>query len=199
MRHVFQNGDSITVSSCNWPELTIGDIVVFKRENEARSVIHRIVGRSDRQLITQGDHNPAPDSETVSPDQLIGLAVSFSRASKQYSIRRGSQGAREFRKHQFLLKLRRTIQTLCRPLCGTAPLAFLKFLLPPLKKHVFGEWEFLYCGRKLVAQKKHDSHEWLFTTVAGRCFFSRSDLQNFVCSSKRKTLPQKHRTLWKEK
>lgn len=71
-------GDVVLVCQTDSEKLEVGNIIQYRSEDY--TVIHRIIGCSDnesadRELITKGDYNNAPDADPVSPEQIEGRVV----------------------------------------------------------------------------------------------------------------------------
>ncbi len=69
-------GDMLHVRHCAMHEPQPGDIVLFLRHR--RLIAHRVVSRSDSQLLTRGDGLPAADSP-VTRRELLGRVVAVTR------------------------------------------------------------------------------------------------------------------------
>ena len=72
-------GDVVVVCRTDPDTLQVGDVIRYRLDGY--TVIHRIVERQDaadgqaQAFITQGDNNNGPDSEPVSPEQIMGRVI----------------------------------------------------------------------------------------------------------------------------
>ncbi len=98
MRGVFHNGDRLTVHPCSFDLIIPGDIVVFNLGEQ--DIVHRVVEKRDRELVTGGDSNPRLDHDIVLPDRFIGKVSGVNRNGKEISLRHGKRGLRVWRRHQ---------------------------------------------------------------------------------------------------
>lgn len=74
---VLKPGDLIPVLPYLGTRLHIGDIVVFRTENDRNWIVHRIVGGDDREgFITRGDANPSADPYRVFRRHVVGKVPS---------------------------------------------------------------------------------------------------------------------------
>ncbi len=77
------DGDRVWLKHITWPDLSIGDILVFEQGHSMFT--HRLVYKTPDQLITKGDNLFYFDA-LVQPDDVIGKVVAFERAGKRYPI-----------------------------------------------------------------------------------------------------------------
>lgn len=84
MRPLFHaESDALIVKKCSAESLKNLDIVLFRRPglNGMQYVLHRIVGRKDDgSFIIAGDN--CMDADIVSPQDILGIAVSAQRGNK---------------------------------------------------------------------------------------------------------------------
>jgi signal peptidase len=80
MTPTFRAGDVVVDRSADGPkQLGVGDVITFRASQGSHALItHRIVAVEPDPLTgvafrTQGDANNAPDGETVSPEQVVGV------------------------------------------------------------------------------------------------------------------------------
>lgn len=72
-------GDVVVVCRTDPDTLQEGDVIRYRADGY--TVIHRIVQRQDdgegraQAFITQGDNNNGPDTDPVSPDQVMGKVI----------------------------------------------------------------------------------------------------------------------------
>ncbi len=147
MRMVFRDGDGILIEECDFPELCSGDIVCFTL-GKIRAV-HRLVDAASG--LTGGDNNIVYDSEKLTPETFIGRVSAFRRGEKIFPVTRGRRGMREYRLHQFRLRLRLTGRRILAPLRLVTGYIAGMICRPKLEK--YGDREVLYwCGRVLASR-----------------------------------------------
>lgn len=124
MRGVFTPGDTLHLEAVPFAELRPGDIVAVEAE---RHYVHRVIRIDGARITTQGDNNSAPDPQPLTPEQpfrRVAAAASFDGAPR--SFHSGTQGMKDFRKHQ---RGRRTRAALMRLFTSLERLLFWRFEL----------------------------------------------------------------------
>lgn len=124
MRGVFTPGDTLQLEAVPFAELRPGDIVAVEAE---RPYVHRVIRIDGTRIITQGDNNSAPDPQPLTPEQpflRVAAAASFDGVPR--SFHSGTQGMKDFRKHQ---RGRRTRAALMRLFTSLERLLFWRFEL----------------------------------------------------------------------
>lgn len=124
MRGVFIPGDTLQLEAVPFAELRPGDIVAVEAE---RPYVHRVIRIDGARITTQGDNNSAPDPQPLTPEQpfrRVVAAASFDGAPR--SFHSGTQGMKDFRKHQ---RGRRTRAALMRLFTSLERLLFWRFEL----------------------------------------------------------------------
>ena len=124
MRGVFSPGDTLQLEAVPFAELRPGDIVAIEAE---RPYVHRVIRIDGARITTQGDNNSSPDPQPLTPEQpfrRVAAAASFDEAPR--SFHSGTQGMKDFRKHQ---RGRRTRAALMRLFSRLEPLLFWRFEL----------------------------------------------------------------------
>jgi signal peptidase I len=95
MAHTFRNGDYIFFQKASVSELKYGDAIVFDCQNSEeikKQCVHRIIGKSNKNLITRGDNNPKNDEEPVTEENLIGKVTHYERNGKIHKVWNGRLG-----------------------------------------------------------------------------------------------------------
>lgn len=130
MRGVFIPGDTLQLEAVPFAELRPGDIVAIEAE---RPYVHRVIRIDGARITTQGDNNSAPDPQPLTPEQpfLRVAAASFDGVPR--SFHSGTQGMKDFRKHQ---RGRRTRAALMRLFTSLERLLFWRF---ELRRTAFAE------------------------------------------------------------
>jgi hypothetical protein len=82
-----------------------GDIIIFTIADK-RKIVHRIVSINDGKIVTQGDNNPGPDRDPVSPENVLGKVAYARREGKKISVRGGWAGKMSIVPHRVSLKAR---------------------------------------------------------------------------------------------
>ncbi len=68
----FDEGEIIIITDYDYDKLEIGDVIVFKDNQNEKLIIHRIVGKDDLGFITKGDNNPHNDLGHVNKKDYQG-------------------------------------------------------------------------------------------------------------------------------
>ena len=66
---VLHKGDILIVTSADY---NVGDIVIYERPEVPYTIVHRIIGESDKGFIIKGDNNAEPDPWYVKRNQILG-------------------------------------------------------------------------------------------------------------------------------
>lgn len=131
MRGVFTPGDTLQLEAVPFAELRPGDIVAVEA---GRPYVHRVIRIDGARITTQGDNNSAPDPQPLTPEQpflRVAAAASFDGVPR--SFHSGTQGMKDFRKHQ---RGRRTRAALMRLFTSLERLLFWRF---ELRRTAFAE------------------------------------------------------------
>ena len=77
--------DAVTLQACGaGDKLKPGDVVLARTGRTGMIVLHRIIARKGEWLTLQGDANPL-QTERASMEDVVGVAVSFTRKGKNYA------------------------------------------------------------------------------------------------------------------
>lgn len=68
----FNPGDVVLIYNASFEELNIGDIIVFKSEDDSKLIIHRIIAGDENGYVTKGDNNQLQDFGLVTVDNYRG-------------------------------------------------------------------------------------------------------------------------------
>lgn len=131
MRGVFTPGDTLQLEAVPFAELRPGDIVAIEA---GRPYVHRVIRIDGARITTQGDNNFAPDPQPLTPEQpflRVAAAASFDGVPR--SFHSGTQGMKDFRKHQ---RGRRIRAALMRLFTSLERLLFWRF---ELRRTAFAE------------------------------------------------------------
>lgn len=109
MKGTFKPGDWLQIEKAAWNAIDRGDVIVFKPQAQENSstIVHRVMSRSCRGMITRGDANPEPDVHPVVEAECLGRAVAFERAGRRRIVRNGIRGrihVRRLRAGRILLR-----------------------------------------------------------------------------------------------
>ncbi|HHX76217.1 MAG TPA: signal peptidase I, partial [Acholeplasmataceae bacterium] len=69
-------GDAVIIYNTPYEDLVIGDVIVYRSEDDNRMIIHRIVDETAEGFITKGDNNASIDSQVIKKDSYQGKYVS---------------------------------------------------------------------------------------------------------------------------
>jgi hypothetical protein len=108
-----------------------GDLVLFSTHGltgNSHAFVHRIKAIAPCGYITRGDNNPRCDPLTVTPEQITGRVIDFTRGAKTHHVCGGWKGL-------FRANVQSSVRTLSKPL--RKPLKWAYYLLrasslPPL-------------------------------------------------------------------
>lgn len=90
MYPTFRELDVLSVQNDRLPR--VGDVVAFTSPDHPRIIVHRVIGRTGPELITQGDNCLSPDEHPVAPDAILGRIDSVNRNGSVLSVLGGSMG-----------------------------------------------------------------------------------------------------------
>ena len=139
MRRIFQDGDEIISRPAAFASLRPGDVVVFvseKSDARKQQVIHRVIWRNTRFLVTIGDNNPRVDRPFLTPQASLRRAILVRRNGMVFPIRNGWCGFLGFLAFRFGRLLTDAAARLLRPLLAMR-LDCLR--LKPEEQECFGE------------------------------------------------------------
>jgi len=103
MDGTFRAGDFLHIEPVPFPQIHPGDIIIVRQstvDREADDLVHRVIGKIENGLITQGDSNPAPDPLPVTGENLIGRVFGFERQGKTHRVSEGKWGLIQIRWYQ---------------------------------------------------------------------------------------------------
>ena len=112
MKGVFVPGDTLELETVPFSELRPGDIVAIDAE---RPYVHRVIRIEKDRIITQGDNNPHPDEQPLTPDrsfQKVTGAAAFDGSPRRF--RSGENGITDFRHHQRRRRFRTALLAVSR-------------------------------------------------------------------------------------
>ena len=112
MKGVFAPGDTLELEAVPFSELRPGDIVAIDAE---RPYVHRVIRIEKGRIITQGDNNPQPDEQPLTPDrsfQKVTGAAAFDGSPRRF--RSGENGITDFRHHQRRRRFRTALLAVSR-------------------------------------------------------------------------------------
>lgn len=113
MQGTLCKGDIVNVDCISFESILTGDIIVYAEQaHDDLKTIHRVVSISPKELITQGDNCPNPDSHPVTKQHLIGKVSTVDRKGKPRQIAGGATGLR----HATKLRTIKQFKTLLYPI-----------------------------------------------------------------------------------
>jgi signal peptidase I len=95
MKGTFKPGDCLIVGSVEISEICLGDILVFKSQNqkgEEAELVHRLIDIKPDGLVTRGDNNYCNDAGLVTAENIIGRVIHFERSGEKRKVRNGYIG-----------------------------------------------------------------------------------------------------------
>ncbi len=95
MKGTFKPGDCLIISSVEIDEISLGDTIVFKSQNQINEkieLVHRIIDKKSDGLVTRGDNNYCNDAGLVTAENIIGRVIHFERFNKKRKVRNGYFG-----------------------------------------------------------------------------------------------------------
>ncbi len=95
MAPLFKPGDMLCAHKLVLESIHLGDIVIINwesDENRAEFIVHRVISKKQKHLITQGDNNLKPDLKIVTIENLMGKVISFCRQNHVSSVTGGALG-----------------------------------------------------------------------------------------------------------
>lgn len=120
MRRVFVPGDFLEVKVIPFEEFRPGDIVAFFPNGVGKpGIVHRIISRTEDELVTMGDNNPHPDEHCVVKADMPKLVISRNPIKgKIRRIHRGNVGLVIFRINRLRRFIRRCLSFIKRKVLG---------------------------------------------------------------------------------
>jgi signal peptidase I len=113
MRGTLAEGDCLWVSRISIDSLQVGDVVAF--DAGGKIVAHRIAGRSETGLLTQGDGNWRRDATSLQSCNLVGRVMERERGGIRSVVVGGMLGRRRAAVLHVLSFLRWTLLMLLAP------------------------------------------------------------------------------------
>jgi signal peptidase I len=92
MNPTLEVGDGLHVVPYMDQPIRRGDIVVFRRSDQAQFIVHRIVQISEAGIRTRGDNNNLIDPWLLRAEEIVGRAVAINRKGKNRSLAGGKTG-----------------------------------------------------------------------------------------------------------
>jgi hypothetical protein len=94
MISTFRKRDYLFFQKTSVAGTNCGDIIVFYCQNSLKinPCVHRIIGRSNLDLITRGDNNPKNDEDLVTEKNLVGKVTHYERNGKIHKVWNGRLG-----------------------------------------------------------------------------------------------------------
>lgn len=70
-------GDMVVVYGAEWEDIQVSDVVVYRTDQAAIPIIHRVIAKNASALETKGDNNPGqlPFERHVTREQVLGKTV----------------------------------------------------------------------------------------------------------------------------
>ncbi|MBE6368124.1 MAG: hypothetical protein E7052_09500 [Lentisphaerae bacterium] len=114
MRRVFIPGERLLLEAVDFENLQVGDIVTVQR-NQSPQYVHRIIQKNAASAVTQGDNNPEPDQELLTPDCYFRrVTAAVGKNGKIRRVSGGSCGLKKFRSNQKKMRRRQALGALLR-------------------------------------------------------------------------------------
>lgn len=83
MTPFIRNGDVITVSSLQYSQPRIGEIIAFVRPEDEKLVVHRVIARHAKDAIFQGDNDLEYPEEVIPRENLLGKVTKIERNGRK--------------------------------------------------------------------------------------------------------------------
>lgn len=170
MSPTFFTNDVLTYTTVPFGTLTPGDIVLFTSGDPCggKIIIHRVREIRKEGIVTQGDNNLNPDRELLTPENLVGVVLSATRAGNEIPVQSGMRGLIH---HHYMLCRKKAFQC-CLPLFtmfgeklqGKHPLRFVSPGIMPGRivgiRTSDGIDLQVYFGKFLAGWLPHDRPQW---------------------------------------
>jgi len=75
MEPTIMAGEYIMFKKASFEDAEVGDIVIYRSNNNNMYIVHRVLEKYDDYLITKGDNNTLPDNDKIYPDMIYGEYV----------------------------------------------------------------------------------------------------------------------------
>jgi signal peptidase I len=92
MNPTLKEGDLLEVEGYGIEPVRIGDVILFKKESSSCIVVHRVISRSAKGLMTRGDHNLENDPSLLDSRDVIGRVIAYWRGQRRRTLLRGRPG-----------------------------------------------------------------------------------------------------------
>ena len=92
MSPLLKAGDVLRVVPYKTRPVRVGDVLVFQKQRDNRSVAHRVVGIGNAGIRTRGDNNPDGDPGILTREKIIGRVIAARRGRLTIQIKGGRQG-----------------------------------------------------------------------------------------------------------
>ncbi len=95
MAGTFRPGDYLTLEPVAMTDIRLGDIVAYRgshHDDDAETLVHRVVGIVPGALVVRGDSNPCPDAALVTADNLMGRVTHVERCGRRWPVHGGWLG-----------------------------------------------------------------------------------------------------------
>lgn len=92
MKPTLREAELMEVSPYHDRPIRRGDVIYFTGHDKVTAVVHRVIGITDKGVMTQGDNNPTADEHMPDQAQIIGRVTAVWSGMRKRIIRGGWQG-----------------------------------------------------------------------------------------------------------
>jgi hypothetical protein len=85
-----RNRDTVTITPCSKPTLSLGDVVAYRHPLSSCLVIHRVISETIGCYLMKGDNAREPDA-LISMDHVLGIAESVMRNGRAVRLGLGRE------------------------------------------------------------------------------------------------------------
>lgn len=85
-----RNRDTVTITPCSKPALSLGDVVAYRHPLSSNLVIHRIISKKNGFYLMKGDNAREPDA-LISMDHVAGILDGVTRKGRLVSLGLGRE------------------------------------------------------------------------------------------------------------
>ena len=183
MKKTILPGDKIETVQVPYDDLLTGDVIVYNDpENIRINIIHRVIGRDEKGLITRGDNNTHVDPYRVRPGHRPQKAVCICRGKQRLKVRHSIFLHRLRLSQMYLRKLKnKTIFPVYAFIADTGIFyIFGRFIKTEIRKfkRPEGVEHQLFYGKQRIGIFDNKNQKWLIK-FPWRLFVKKPDAPDF--------------------
>lgn len=168
MNPTFKAGDRLRVVPYASLKITVGDVIVFRPQDNERTITHRVIAVDARGVMTRGDNNNQIDPWHLQPHEIMGCVTTASRGATTIKVTGGRKGILYARLRWMIQYADRTISRPLHPLYHRlAEAGILSRILPSWAKprvlhftRPSGQEAQLLLGKQVIGRRRPGAVQW---------------------------------------